>query len=144
MLNTRIACEVDISHVQRYKQAVIPESVYKQIGGIIKSRRKTLGHKQEYLAIKLGISRGALANIETGRQRLLVHQLYKFAAVLELSPADLLPPLSTDHFTTGSGNLPLPAGLKPEQKNQVVRLFLQVDPNHKPAKERTHAKTRKW
>ena len=73
------------------------DPIYKLIGAVIKARRKTLELKQETLAGRLGISRGSLANVETGRQSVLVHQLYKFAAALGVTPSDLLPLPSSDH-----------------------------------------------
>jgi transcriptional regulator with XRE-family HTH domain len=84
-----------------YEQVMNPDPMYKQIGAVIKARRKTLGLKQEVLAGRLGISRGSLANIETGRQGILVHQLYKYAAKLDLSPFDLLTQPATDHIGAG-------------------------------------------
>jgi transcriptional regulator with XRE-family HTH domain len=122
---------------------VTPDPIYRHIGALIKARRKTLQLKQETLAGKLGISRGSLANIETGRQNVLVHQLYRFAVALQLTPFDLLPPPSTDHFKAGRTELPLPDNLKAKQKKQVADLFLQVDTNQKPDKEVGHAKTTK-
>ena len=110
-----------------YEQVMNPDPMYKQIGAVIKARRKTLGLKQEGLAGRLGISRGSLANIETGRQGILVHQLYKYAAKLDLSPFDLLPQPATDHIGAGRTELPLPTNLKPQEKDQITRLFAQVD-----------------
>lgn len=103
------------------------DDVYKHIGAVIKARRKTLGLKQEALAGRLGISRGSLANVETGRQRVLVHQLYKFAAALQLAPTDLLPQPSTSDSKAERTELPLPNSLKPQQKKQIARLFEQID-----------------
>lgn len=94
---------------------------------MIKSRRKTLKLKQEALAGLLGISRGSLANVEIGRQSVLVHQLYKFAAALQLTPYDLLPPSSIDQLRTEPTKLPLPSDLKVQQKEQIARLIEQVD-----------------
>ena len=91
----------------------------------------------------LGISRGSLANIETGRQSVLVHQLYKFAAALQLTPFDLLPQPSTDQFEAGRTELPLPDGLKAQQKKQVAHLFMQVDTDQKQDRKESHAKTTK-
>jgi transcriptional regulator with XRE-family HTH domain len=107
---------------------------------LIKARRKTLQLKQENLANMLGISRGSLANIETGRQSILVHQLYRFAAALELTPVDLLPPPSTEHARTGSSALPLPDDLKAQQKRQITDLFMKVDTNPKLTSGGNHAK----
>jgi transcriptional regulator with XRE-family HTH domain len=105
------------------------DPIYKQIGAVIKSRRKTLEMKQETLARMLGISRGSLANVETGRQSILVHQLYKFAVALQLKPVDLLPQPSPDHLRTERTELPLPSGLKAQEKEQITRFFEQVDTN---------------
>jgi transcriptional regulator with XRE-family HTH domain len=110
------------------------DPVYQQIGSAIKARRKTLGLKQEALAATLGISRGALANIETGRQGILVHQLLKFAAALQLTPSDLLPLPSTEQRKAGRTELPLPDDLKALQKEQITRLFEGVDTDQARAK----------
>jgi transcriptional regulator with XRE-family HTH domain len=119
------------------------DPIYKHIGAVIKARRKTLGLKQETLAAKLGISRGSLANVETGRQSVLVHQLYRFAAVLELTPIDLLPPPSKEHFRASHTELPLPDDLKAQQKEQIARLFEGVDTDQTRAREVIRAKATK-
>jgi transcriptional regulator with XRE-family HTH domain len=113
---------------------VILDPIYKHIGISIKTRRKTLGLKQETLARMLRISRGSLANIETGRQNVLVHNLYKFAAALKLTPFDLLPPPLNDALQVERTELPIPDDLKAQQKKQVANLFSQVDTNQKPNK----------
>jgi transcriptional regulator with XRE-family HTH domain len=119
------------------------DPIYKHIGAVIKARRKTLGLKQETLAGKLGISRGSLANIETGRQNVLVHQLFKIAAALELTPTDLLPPPSTEHVRAGHSELPLPENLKAQQKEQIARLFEGVDTDQTRAREDSRGKATK-
>jgi transcriptional regulator with XRE-family HTH domain len=139
---TRHACDVDILPVRVYQRSVTSrDPIYKHIGELIKSRRKTLKLKQETLALMLGISRGSLANIETGRQNILVHNLYKFAAVLKLKPFDLLPQPSSNQTRTEHVVLPLPDDLKAEQKKQVAHLFMQVDTNQTKDKKISRAKT---
>jgi transcriptional regulator with XRE-family HTH domain len=122
---------------------VPPNPIYKSIGELIKTRRKTLQMKQEHLASTLGISRGSLANIETGRQGILVHQLYRFAAALQLAPFDLLPPPANQSLGSERTDLPVPSDLKSQQKQQVARLFMDVDTNPKTKTEVSHAKNRK-
>jgi len=122
---------------------VAANPIYKRIGELIKTRRKALKMKQEHLASTLGISRGSLANIETGRQSILVHQLYKFAGALQLSPFDLLPPPANEWLGSERTDLPLPNDLKSRQKQQVVRLFMREDPNQTSKTEVGHAKNRK-
>jgi len=99
--------------------------------------------KQEHLASTLGIARGSLANIETGRQSILVHQLYKFASALKLEPSDLLPPLAKDLSAAEETTLALPSDLKSQQKQQVARFFMDTDINDKLKPEVGHAKHRK-
>ena len=140
---THIVCDVDIHSVGGHYYFMAPDPIYKHIGALIKARRKTLGHKQETLARTLRISRGALANIETGRQGVLVHQLYKFAAVLQLAPSDLLPPVANSSRAERT-ELPFQSGsdLKAQQRKQVAHLFLQVDTSQKPVAQGKHAKTK--
>ncbi len=103
-----------------------PESIYAQIGVFIRTRRKQLKLRQEDLALRVGLSRASLANIETGRQNLLVHHLYALAQALQLKPIDLLPP--TD-FALPNETLPLPPGLNPEERKGVSRMFAILPKN---------------
>jgi transcriptional regulator with XRE-family HTH domain len=98
------------------------DPLYKVIGAIIKQRRKRLGMKQDTLAKQLAISRGSLANIEIGRQSILVHQLYRFAVALELTPNDLLPPAEAPSSREDLAAT-FPSGLKPKQQQQIARLI---------------------
>ena len=143
MLSTRIACVVDIAPVIVYKKAVIPDPIYARIGLLIKAKRKQLDYKQESMAKELGISRGALANIETGRQRILVHQLYQLASVLKLQPSDLLPINANNVPKVDSAALPLPPGLKAKQKEQVARFFSAESIHPPKLKENNHANTKR-
>lgn len=100
------------------------EHIYKHIGSLIKSRRKQLRWTQEKLASRLAMSRASLANIETGRQNVLVHQLYAFAAALELAVGDFLTAPTNLSSKYDLNKLPLPDGLNAQQKEQIARLLL--------------------
>lgn len=106
-----------------------PDPIYKHIGAVIKAKRNKLDWKQEKLAGELGISRGSLANVETGRQSILVHQLYRFAKALGVSPFDLLPQVQLQRLNSGDTHLPLPHDLNVQQKRQIFRLFAEVENN---------------
>jgi transcriptional regulator with XRE-family HTH domain len=67
------------------------EGVYREIGLILRARRLVVGMTQGQLAAAMDMSRPSIVNIEQGRQRLLIHTLYDFAAVLHTSPAALAP-----------------------------------------------------
>ena len=67
--------------------------IYLAFGKAVAARRTALGFTQERLAAKVGISRASLANIERGRQNVLLHHVYGLAAALDLPKVgDLLPP----------------------------------------------------
>jgi len=66
------------------------EPVYRQLGAKIEQMRSILGWNQADLAKRVGLSRGSIANIETGRQRLLLHDIEKFSTAFQTSPKVLL------------------------------------------------------
>ena len=99
------------------------EYIYEYIGKTIKNRRKTLKLTQKDLARKLFISRASLANIETGRQNVLVHQLYNFAKTLELDVKDFLVRPESTNALDKANNLSFSLSLNAQQKNQLAQLI---------------------
>jgi len=66
--------------------------LYKAFGEAVAKRRNALGLSQAELAAKVGISRASVANIERGRQNVLLHHAYSLASALEFARVgDLLP-----------------------------------------------------
>lgn len=131
------------SHTYR-AVSVTPHPLYVEIGKRIKARRKALENlKQEALAKQLGISRGSLANIETGRQKILVHQLYRYAAVLGLQPLDLLPPPDANEVIERT-ELPITAEVNQQQRKQIEQLFhSQISIPAKSRQEVSHVQVTK-
>jgi len=119
-----------------------PEPIYQQIGRIIRARRRVLDRAQGQLAQQVGISRATLANIETGRQRVLVHQLYAFARALELKLSDLLPEQAPPRLAAEWSGAPIEGNLSAEQKEQVVSLIEQVETQPPKRMDGTDGKTR--
>ncbi len=106
-----------------------PESIYRHIGEVIRTRRQALRPRltQEALAQRVGMSRASLANIETGRQNVLVHQLYALAEALGLQPGDFLPATSQTGMAEEPNDfLPSNLDLKPKQKQDIVRLIPEL------------------
>jgi transcriptional regulator with XRE-family HTH domain len=66
-------------------------SVYESIGRRIRELRDAAGLTQEQLAQAAHLTRGSIANIETGRQAILTGSLIDIAEGLGVSPAALLP-----------------------------------------------------
>jgi len=119
---TRIACVADKWVVAHGRQLVVLDPFYVRLGEIIQARRKVLGMKQKNLAVAVEISRGSLANVETGRQSVLVHQLYKFAKALDLQPHELLPP-PMDRERSPELNKLMPSDLNQKLKDQLAGLI---------------------
>jgi transcriptional regulator with XRE-family HTH domain len=67
--------------------------IYRLIGSRIAVRRKDLRLKQAEVAAQIGLTRASLANIEKGRQKVMMHQIYRIAEALRIdSILDLVPP----------------------------------------------------
>ena len=100
-----------------------PEGIYRGVGRNIRRYRAGTHRTQAQLAAEIGISRASLANIEAGRQQVLLHHLYAIADALDLdSPSVLMPmPLSPD---SDPAEVPLPTeGLSETQRQEVLRLM---------------------
>lgn len=70
------------------------EALYKAVGSAVATRRKALGLTQAELAGMVQMSRASIANIECGRQNILLHHVYALAAALDFAKAaELLPPM---------------------------------------------------
>lgn len=59
--------------------------IYIALGAVMRRRRKELGLTQEQLAGALGLVRASVANIETGRQRVLLHTFIEITEQLGLT-----------------------------------------------------------
>jgi ribosome-binding protein aMBF1 (putative translation factor) len=62
------------------------ERPYVLFGEAVRDARHALKWNQQELADKMKMSRGSIANIETGRQRILLTDLFDFAKVLRVKP----------------------------------------------------------
>jgi transcriptional regulator with XRE-family HTH domain len=66
--------------------------IYRLIGAAIATRRKRMRLKQAELAGEIGLTRASLANIEKGRQKIMLHHIYRLATALKAdSITDLVP-----------------------------------------------------
>lgn len=66
------------------------QKLYQTLGRNISALRKKAGLTQLELSKKVHLSRPAIANIETGRQGVLIHQVPIFAKALKCSERILL------------------------------------------------------
>ena len=94
-------------------------SIYSALGEAVAIRRKAIGLTQAQVAVKVGISRASIANIESGRQKVLLHQVYLFAEALKLPSIMQLLPKS---LVRGENDMVVPisrSDISERQKAQV-------------------------
>ena len=85
-------CEIDTPFANATNRIMNEDGLYREVGRRIAARRKNLSLNQSEIAARVGVSRASIANIEVGRQRVLLHQIYRLADALELNyPSDLMP-----------------------------------------------------
>lgn len=78
--------------LQRYGPRMDERAIYVALGEAVLVRRKRLGLTQAQVAKKIGVSRESVANIEAGRQRVLLHHVYGLMRALDLKAiTDLIP-----------------------------------------------------
>ena len=65
--------------------------IYEAFGARVRERRLAMRLTQLELATKIKLTRGSVANIEAGRQSVLLHQFLDIAVALGMKPAQLLP-----------------------------------------------------
>ena len=98
--------------------------IYRIIGAKLAARRRELRLKQAEVASMIGLTRASLANIESGRQKLMLHQIYRLAQALQVEfITDLVP--SSFSFEQASGPLVIEGSdvsdTQREQIEQYVR-----------------------
>ena len=68
----------------------VVEPLYAEIGTLLMCHRHTHGISQEDAADTIGLTRTSVANIECGRQRIMLHTLVCIAGLLGTEPGTLL------------------------------------------------------
>lgn len=67
------------------------DDLYTLTGSRIRAARKRRDWNQADLAAEVGLTRSSIANVEAGRQRLLIHGLLRIAGALDVPADSLLP-----------------------------------------------------
>lgn len=68
-----------------------PEALYRVFGKRLREVREQKNVPQQELATLSGLTRSSIANIESGKQRVLLHQVLQFAEALHVTVGELVP-----------------------------------------------------
>ena len=97
------------------------DPLYKEFGRLVRGHRRHLKLTQGQLGERVGLSRTSITNIEQGRQKVLLHQVYALAGHLEVPPESLMPHV-VEPQTTHEGNLKLLKHFKGAEKDWARRI----------------------
>jgi transcriptional regulator with XRE-family HTH domain len=67
------------------------DRLYADLGRLVRRHRQRLGLTQDQLAERVGLARTSITNIERGRQKILLHQLFQLAESMGVSAEAILP-----------------------------------------------------
>lgn len=99
--------------------------IYRQLGQNVARARGKLGKTQAEIAAQIGLTRASLANIETGRQKVLMHHVFRLANALECrSVLDLIP--ETFVFADDEPPITTHGSQLSDQQHAAVQRFVQI------------------
>lgn len=99
--------------------------IYRQLGQNVARLRNERGRTQAEIAAQIGLTRASLANIETGRQKVLMHHVFRLANALDCaSILDLIP--ETFVFSDDDSPVATHGSLLNEQQHALVQRFVQT------------------
>lgn len=81
------------------------EEFYRVLGARVRALRAGRLSQGE-LALKVGLTRTSIVNIEGGAQKMLVHNLFRIAEALAVKPTELLAPLEPSHSSMATFSPP--------------------------------------
>lgn len=100
------------------------EALYRCAGELIREARRIRGLTQSDLGGVVGLTRTSIVNIERGRQKILLHSLYEFAAALGVEPVALLPPA----LDVGPADIHIPDDLSMETRDFIMNALNSTTP----------------
>ena len=124
VLSTFYVNSID-AHAQGCHYFLMDEmEIYRQLGQNVARLRNEQGRTQAEIAAQIGLTRASLANIETGRQKVLMHHLFRLANALHCASILELVPTSFE-FSDDVQPITTHGSLLSEQQRALVQRFVQ-------------------
>ncbi|SRR6266542_3184626 len=98
--------------------AISAPEIYRIIGQRVRAERQKRKLTQNELAERVELTRTSITNIERGRQKLLLHTLFAFAAAFEIDAKELLTDVSVQYDQTIKRQIP--PNLSPEIQRWII------------------------
>jgi transcriptional regulator with XRE-family HTH domain len=102
-------------------------AIYAQLGQLVRQHRERLNMNQETLGTAIGLSRASIANIETGRQRIPLHHLYRLARALKVEAHSLLPTSGGEGHVLAERKIKSSVGLSEREQAEIARVVGSID-----------------
>jgi transcriptional regulator with XRE-family HTH domain len=101
--------------------------IYSMLGEAVAIRRKAMRLTQAELSERMGLSRASIANIEAGRQKVLLDQVYTLVECLGLNSITELLPQARPALVLETKSVPLSRDdISDKQKAQIDDAFMAI------------------
>jgi transcriptional regulator with XRE-family HTH domain len=100
--------------------------LYKRFGQLVRRHRDRLNLSQAQIADAVGLTRASVANIETGRQRIPLHQLFRLARAFQVEVDALLPRQTTATQTLVDHDIRSSMNLTDREQDEIVRVVNSI------------------
>lgn len=97
-------------------------NIYLEFGVRVRKSRIAVELTQEALGERVGLSRTSITNIESGRQKILLHQFFLLAEALSVRPQALLP-TAQPKKQIGQIERALPKDLNRKDRDFILRMI---------------------
>ena len=96
--------------------------LYRWFGQLVRRHRDRLNLSQAQIADAVGLTRASVANIETGRQRIPLHQLFRLAGALQVDVDALLPRQATATQSLADHDIRSAMKLTDREQDEIARV----------------------
>lgn len=118
-----VVCAVDICRSTGQTREMTSKQFNRKIGRRVRRLRRENGMTQGELSISSGITRSAIASIETGRQAMTAYQVFLLGKALNLKNMSIMFEMPESEVEESEMKIVGVPDLNDEQRNQVNKIL---------------------